>query len=42
MSTRSKTVALLGGSFNPPHVGHLIAATYAKATQPVDEIWLLP
>jgi len=42
MSTRPKTVALLGGSFNPPHVGHLIAATYVKATHPVDEIWLLP
>ena len=42
MSTRPKTVALLGGSFNPPHVGHLIAVTYVKATQPVDEIWLLP
>ncbi len=42
MSTRPQTVALLGGSFNPPHVGHLIAATYVKATQAVDEIWLLP
>lgn len=35
-------VALLGGSFNPPHVGHLIAAHYVRATQPVDEIWLVP
>jgi nicotinate-nucleotide adenylyltransferase len=35
-------VALIGGSFNPPHIGHLIAAHYVRATQPVDEVWLLP
>jgi nicotinate-nucleotide adenylyltransferase len=42
MTTRPKRVALLGGSFNPPHVGHLIAAVFVKATQEVDEIWLMP
>jgi nicotinate-nucleotide adenylyltransferase len=35
-------VALLGGSFNPPHVGHLIAASFVRATQAVDEVWLMP
>jgi nicotinate-nucleotide adenylyltransferase len=35
-------VALLGGSFNPPHVGHLLAAHFVRATQPVDEVWLVP
>jgi nicotinate-nucleotide adenylyltransferase len=35
-------IALLGGSFNPPHVGHLLAVHYVRATQPVDEVWLLP
>ncbi|MBX5480436.1 MAG: nicotinate (nicotinamide) nucleotide adenylyltransferase [Myxococcaceae bacterium] len=35
-------VALLGGSFNPPHVGHVLAAQYVHATQPVDEVWLMP
>lgn len=35
-------VALIGGSFNPPHIGHLIAAHYVRATQPVEEVWLLP
>lgn len=35
-------VALLGGSFNPPHVGHLLAAQYVHATQVVDEVWLMP
>lgn len=35
-------VALLGGSFNPPHVGHLMAALYVRATLGCDEVWLLP
>lgn len=35
-------IALLGGAFNPPHVGHLLAAHYVRATQAVDELWLLP
>jgi nicotinate-nucleotide adenylyltransferase len=35
-------VALLGGSFNPPHVGHLMAAYWTLATQPVDRVWLMP
>ena len=35
-------VALIGGSFNPPHVGHLLAAHYVRATEAVDEVWLVP
>ena len=35
-------VALLGGSFNPQHVGHLLAAHYVRATQGVDEVWFMP
>ena len=35
-------IALLGGSFNPPHVGHLMAAHYVRATQGVDEVWFMP
>ena len=37
-----KAVALLGGSFNPPHVAHLMAAYWTLATQAVSEVWLLP
>ena len=35
-------IALYGGSFNPPHVGHLLVTSYVMATQPVDAVWLMP
>jgi nicotinate-nucleotide adenylyltransferase len=35
-------IALVGGSFNPPHVGHQLAALYVKSTLPLDEVWLVP
>lgn len=35
-------IALFGGSFDPPHIGHLLAAEYVLATEPVDELWLVP
>ena len=37
-----REVAILGGSFNPPHVAHLMAAWWTLATQGVSEVWLLP
>jgi nicotinate-nucleotide adenylyltransferase len=42
MSARGKTVALFGGSFNPPHVAHQLVALYILETQPVDELWFVP
>jgi nicotinate-nucleotide adenylyltransferase len=39
---RRREVALLGGSFNPPHVAHLMSAYWVLATEPVAELWLLP
>jgi nicotinate-nucleotide adenylyltransferase len=35
-------IALFGGSFDPPHVGHLLAAAYVLSTEPVDELWFVP
>jgi nicotinate-nucleotide adenylyltransferase len=36
------TVALFGGSFNPPHVSHLLAATWALSAVPVDRVLVVP
>jgi len=35
-------VGLFGGSFNPPHVGHQLAALYVLETAGVDELWFVP
>lgn len=35
-------VAFFGGSFNPPHVGHVLAIAYLLATQPIDEVLVVP
>lgn len=37
-----REVALLGGSFNPPHVAHMMAAYWTLATRDVSQVWLLP
>jgi nicotinate-nucleotide adenylyltransferase len=42
MATDMARVALFGGSFNPPHLGHLFAALYVLETRAVDELWFVP
>jgi nicotinate-nucleotide adenylyltransferase len=37
-----RETAILGGSFNPPHVAHVMAAYWTLATQGVSEVWMLP
>lgn len=37
-----RRVALLGGSFNPPHVCHVLLSVYLLETVDVDEVWWLP
>lgn len=39
---RPHRVAVYGGSFNPPHVGHVLGAVYALATAPIDEVLVVP
>lgn len=38
----ARRVAIFGGSFNPPHVAHVLAATYAIAVAPIDEVLVVP
>jgi nicotinate-nucleotide adenylyltransferase len=35
-------VGLLGGSFNPPHLAHVLAALAVYATEQLDHLWVLP
>lgn len=37
-----RRLAVFGGSFNPPHVGHLLIATYVLATEPIDALLVIP
>jgi nicotinate-nucleotide adenylyltransferase len=35
-------IGLLGGTFNPPHIGHLVCATHALAGLGLDRVLLVP
>lgn len=35
-------VGLFGGSFDPPHLGHIMVAAYALSVGQFDEVWVLP
>ena len=35
-------VAVMGGSFNPPHVAHILAAAWVLSARKVDEVWFVP
>lgn len=35
-------VAVYGGSFDPPHVGHAMVAAWLRWTDRCDEVWLVP
>ncbi|WP_141431444.1 nicotinate-nucleotide adenylyltransferase [Bacillus sp. 03113] len=37
-----KKVGILGGTFDPPHVGHLIIANEVLHSLSLDEIWFMP
>ncbi|KYF64926.1 nicotinate (nicotinamide) nucleotide adenylyltransferase [Sorangium cellulosum] len=40
--SEARRVAVFGGSFNPPHVAHVLAATYAISVAPIDEVLVVP
>lgn len=35
-------IAVYGGSFNPPHVGHAMVASWLRWTDLADQVWLVP
>lgn len=40
--SKALRVALLGGSFDPPHVCHLLLSSYVLQVADVDQVWWLP
>ena len=39
---RRVRVGVLGGTFDPPHIGHLIVAEQARAQLGLDQVWFTP
>ena len=35
-------IAIFGGSFDPPHVGHMMACYYILEVHGADEVWMVP
>jgi len=40
MEEKRETIGLLGGSFNPVHIGHMMLASYLSQWGYVDRVWL--
>jgi nicotinate-nucleotide adenylyltransferase len=38
----ARSIAFFGGSFDPPHLAHLMACLVALSTEPIDEVWMAP
>lgn len=38
----TRTIALYGGSFDPPHVAHMMVGAHVLATAAVDGLWVIP
>ncbi len=40
--SRWSRIGVLGGSFDPPHCGHVLLATYALSVAPIDGLLIVP
>lgn len=37
-----KKIGIMGGTFDPVHIGHLMLAEFARVEKELDEIWFIP
>lgn len=37
-----RRIGILGGAFDPPHIGHLIIANEVRISLKLDEVWFIP
>lgn len=42
MAKKGTTIALFGGSFDPPHLGHQLVISYLLGVGEVDGVWVVP
>lgn len=38
----ARRVAVYGGSFDPPHLGHVLSVAWALSVAEIDEVWVIP
>ncbi|MBO3282462.1 adenylyltransferase/cytidyltransferase family protein, partial [Intestinimonas butyriciproducens] len=40
--SRGRQIGIMGGTFNPVHIAHLVAAEQAMTKLRLDEVWFIP